>query len=394
MNAARCLCAMVLLMLLAVAPPGHAATFEAVQFIAYGDLPYSMAGKPVLVSDGRSDQAVFDDDIRPAIRDHAAAFVIHVGDVGRPETSCSDDDLLRHKAIWQQFGKPVFYTIGDNDWIDCIRASIPGGAKSPLERLAHVRSLLFSDTALASYQGTPPGWSIRHGLGGVLENTAWTTTNPAIAFLTLHIIGSCNGRDTFGKEPCKLVPELGTDETTKALIENAAERDRRNLVALREAYAQAESQHRAVLVIAIQADMFGKPDDDVKHPDDIWKRCKTQTEFKPYCDVLPILASAFPGTTLLIHGDTSAYCLEQLPLEATPEPGWAAKPGHQFWRLNTPGDFGEIDASVVTISPGESDLPSVKATGLLSGEPAPAKCDQAQYAYKENGTAQAYPQHR
>ncbi len=373
-----------IILLLTLAAPSRAA-FDPLAFIIYGDLPYSMEGKPVLVTDGRSDQQVFDQDIRPAIHDRAGVdFVIHIGDLGRPETSCADADVTRNLGIWQQFGKPVFYTIGDNEWIDCIRSSVPGGAKMPLERLANLRSVLFSDTALASYQGHPAGWTIRHSVGGLLENTIWTTANPVAAFVAVHVVSSCNGRDTFAKQPCKTEPDLGMDEVTKALVLDAADRDRRNLVALREAYAQAETEHRAVLVIAIQADPFGKPEDDAKHPADIWARCKAQTEFKPYCDVLPGLAAAFSGTTLLIHGDTSAYCFEQLPLEG-------AKPGHQFWRLNTPGDFGEIDASVVTIAAGADGGATIRATGLLSGEPAPPVCDQAQYAFKKNGTAKAYP---
>ena len=375
-----------LLILLLSLTAGRAAAFDSIQFIAYGDMPYSMAGKPVLLTDGRSDQEVFDQDIRPLLRDHPAPFIIHVGDLGRPETSCSDDDLRRHLGYWQGFGKPLFYTIGDNDWIDCVRKAIPGGPKPPLERLAHVRSLLFSDAALATYQATPPDWTVRRNLGGVLENIAWTTTNPAFTFLNLHVVSSCNGRDTFGKQPCKMVVEPGMDADTRALIEDAADRDRRNLTALRDAYAEAEAKHRTMLVLTIQADMFGKPDDDAKHPADIWERCKTQLEFKPYCDVLPGLAAAFSGSTLLIHGDTSAYCLEALPI--------SAKAGHRFWRLNTPGDFGEIDASVVTISSGPDGLPNVAATGLLSGDPAPPKCDRAQYAMKENGTLKAYPRRR
>ena len=365
-----------------------AAAYDPIQFIVYGDLPYSMAGKPVLVSDGRSDQEVFDQDIRPLIHDHPAPFVVHVGDLGRPETSCSDEDLLRHLGYWQGFGKPTFYTIGDNDWIDCIRKTNPGGPKPPLERLAKIRSLLFSDAALASYQRTPPGWTVRRDRGGVRENIAWTTNNPAVAFLTLHIVSSCNGRDTFGKQPCRIVPEPGMDDATRALVEDAADRDRRNIVALREAYAEAESQHRAMLVLVIQADMFGKPADDAKHPADIWERCKTQTEFKPYCDVLPGMASAFSGSTLLIHGDTAAYCLEQLPLDASPK--------HHFWRLNAPGDFGEIDADVVTIGSGTDGAATVTATGLLSGKPAPAACDRAQYAWRsEDGASRpAYPRKR
>lgn len=375
-----------LLVLLLLLTAGRAAAFEPIQFLVYGDMPYSMDGKPVLLTDGRSDQQVFDQDLRPMMRDHPAPFIIHAGDLGRPETSCSDADLERHLGYWRGFGKPVFYTIGDNDWIDCIRSVIPGGPKPPLERLARIRELLFSDAALASYQPTRPGWTVRHDVGGLREDTAWSTDNPAFAFLELHIVSSCDGRDTTGKQPCKMVPEPAMDAETKALIEDAAERVRRNLVALREAYAQAEAQHRVMLVIAIQADMFGKPANDAKHPADIWERCKTQLEFKPFCDVLPELAAAFSGSTLLIHGDTSAYCLEELPIPA--------KAGQKFWRLNAPGDFGEIDADVVTIAPGSDGKPNVSVTGLLSDKPPPSSCDQAQYAFKQNGSSPAYPQRR
>ena len=374
--------AVVLLLLTA----GRAFAFDPIQFLVYGDLPYSMDGKPVLLTDGRSDQQVFDRDLRPMMRDHAAAFIIHVGDLGRPETSCSDADLKRHLGYWQDFRKPVFYTIGDNDWIDCIRDVIPGGPKRPLERLAQIRTLLFSDAALASYQPPRPGWTVRHDVGGLREDTAWNTDNLAVAFLALHIVSSCDGRDTLAKQPCKMEPEAGMSDETKALVVDAAERVRRNLIALREAYTQAEAQHRAMLVIVIQADMFGKPADDAKHPADIWDRCKTQLEFKPFCDVLPELAGAFSGSTLLIHGDTSAYCLEELPIPA--------KGGHKFWRLNAPGDFGEIDADIVTIASGSDGVPTVAATGLLSGKPAPGTCDQAQYAWKANGTSQAYPRRK
>lgn len=373
-----------LLVLLLLLMAGRAAAFEPIQFLVYGDLPYSMDGKPVLLTDGRSDQEVFDQDIRPMLRDHPAPFIIHVGDLGRPETSCSDADLKRHLGYWLGFGKPVFYTIGDNDWIDCIRPSIPGGPQHPAERLAEIRKLLFSDAALASYQPARPGWTVRHDVGGLREDTAWTTDNPAFAFLELHIVSSCDGRDTFAKQPCKMVPESGMDDETKALVEDAADRDQRNLIALREAYAQAEAQHRVMLVIAIQADMFGKPVDDSKHPADIWERCKSQLEFKPFCDELPELAAGFSGSTLLIHGDTSAYCLEELPIPA--------KAGQKFWRLNAPGDFGEIDADVVTISADGDGRPNVAVTGLLSGKPPPPKCDRAQYAWNTNGTSQAYPQ--
>ena len=128
-----------LLVLLLLLTAGRAAAFEPIQFLVYGDMPYSMDGKPVLLTDGRSDQQVFDQDLRPMMRDHPAPFIIHAGDLGRPETSCSDADLERHLGYWRGFGKPVFYTIGDNDWIDCDRCArhagssfvlVPGGQES------------------------------------------------------------------------------------------------------------------------------------------------------------------------------------------------------------------------------------------------------------------------
>ena len=369
-----------------------AAAIDPVQFIVYGDLPYSTAVDSVLVEGGRSDQLVFDADIRPAIHDHAADFVIHVGDLGRPETSCRDEDLLRHRAIWQGFGKPVVYTIGDNDWIDCVRTTVPGGPYPPLDRLARVRSLLFSDDALAAYQGSPPGWAIRHGAGGLRENTTWITANPSIAFIAVHIVSSCNGRDTFGRHPCALTADQATDDATRAVIDAAADRDQRNLSALREAYRAAEADHRTMLVIAMQADMFGAPADDARHPGDVWARCRSQNEFRSFCDVIPALAAGFSGDTLLIHGDTNAYCLEQLPMEADATAGAGAQPSHRFWRLNAPGDFKEIDAAVVTISTGDAGQATVTAAGLLSGQPAPPRCDRAQYTNLPKGVpARAYP---
>ena len=55
-------------------------------FIVYGDLPYM-----ITLADVRTDEEVLFEEIIPAINKHEEVpFVIHVGDLSRPEYSCSD----------------------------------------------------------------------------------------------------------------------------------------------------------------------------------------------------------------------------------------------------------------------------------------------------------------
>jgi len=71
-------------------------------------------------------------------------FVIHLGDLGRPDVACTDSWLEKTRLFWEnELIKPVFYTPGDNDWTDCDREKLVVRSKE-LERLDAVRRILFS----------------------------------------------------------------------------------------------------------------------------------------------------------------------------------------------------------------------------------------------------------
>jgi hypothetical protein len=84
----------------------------ALQFVAYGDMPYGAKA-----ADDRTDTAVLTESIAPEIRRRAdVPFVVHVGDTGRPSEACSDAWLTRLKQFWEtELRKPVLFTPGDNE---------------------------------------------------------------------------------------------------------------------------------------------------------------------------------------------------------------------------------------------------------------------------------------
>jgi hypothetical protein len=305
-------------------------------FAAYGDMPYQAR-----VPDGRSDEQVLLQDIAPRLKaDAAIPFVIHVGDVGRPETACNDAYLLHTKAHWaRDLAKPVFYTPGDNEWADCDRDKVPDPS-SELARLDAIRATFFGTPVAA-----PAAWEYRQQ-DGQPENASWKYGG--VRFVTLHIVSKGNGRDQVLKD----------DPAVAA--QRAAERTTRNHAWLEQALRQAREERADAVVIATQYDMFGPPDGGPGAFD----RCAAHPVYGPVCRQVLAGASAFGGPVLLLHGDTNAWCLDQ-PF------GRAAAP--LLWRLNAPGDYAPIDAAIVQVRKG--DPQPFSATGLLSGRPAPSSCD-------------------
>ncbi|MDB9492883.1 hypothetical protein PN478_20505 [Dolichospermum circinale CS-534/05] len=116
------------------------AAAEKVTFAAYGDMPYFAKS-----ADGRTDEQVLIQDIAPKFRQREdIPFVIHLGDLGRPQDTCYDTWLEKNKTFWKSdIVKPVFFTPGDNDWTDCDREGLTV-RKSELERLDAIRRVFFS----------------------------------------------------------------------------------------------------------------------------------------------------------------------------------------------------------------------------------------------------------
>jgi len=134
-------------------PEAKAATADdarkpASTFAVIGDVPYGTAAEehfPTFVQGINADPDV--------------TMVTHLGDIKSGSTTCTDERFERVRHDFDGFADPLVYTPGDNEWTDCHRPN--NGGYQPLERLAKVRSLFFSQ----------PGTTLGH-------------------FLVLHAIGS------------------------------------------------------------------------------------------------------------------------------------------------------------------------------------------------------------
>ena len=302
---------------------------EPVEFVVLGDMPYGEEQVGSLKFIGKK------------IRKAGFPFVIHYGDLKAGNAPC-DDPLLtdRRDRLFQLVEGGLFYTPGDNDWTDCDRAK--AGGFDELERLGKIRSLFFS-------QGLPskPEWRIARQGPDYPENARWAFGN--LQFVTLHIVGSDNGRHEI-KE---------TDPTEKALDAVDA-RDRANLTWLDAAFDHARQRDLDGMIVVIHADPG-----EIEHRKHRNRPC-TQAErtacnpYLPFLRQLTEQADRFDKPVLLVHGSTNNFCLDE---------GFGGWEAVKLWRLNGPGDFVVIDAAVVRFDP--RDQRPFQVRGLLTQDSVP-----------------------
>ena len=95
-----------------------------------GDMPYGTAAEP------KFERVIAD------INRTNVEFTGHVGDTKNGSSRCDDSHYAKTLAWFNSFEKPLLYSVGDNEWTDCMRVS--NGRYDPLERLALVRRTFFS----------------------------------------------------------------------------------------------------------------------------------------------------------------------------------------------------------------------------------------------------------
>ena len=253
----------------------------AYSFAVIGDLPY-----------GADQIARFPGWIQQINADPAVRAVLHVGDIKNGSSVCSDDyfDLIR--GDFDTFEDPLVYTPGDNEWTDCHRAN--NGAYNPLERLAKVRDVFFDQPGLTL--GRHQMHVHSQARAGFPENVAFRRAD--VTFVAADVVGSNNG----------LQPWTGLGNTEPTPEQQAAVRDRttNDIVALREAFAQARRAHDRGVVVMQQADMFDPT--YTPTPDDI-------SAFRPWVQALVDQARHFHGPVYLVDGDSHAYNADR-PLAA------------------------------------------------------------------------------
>jgi hypothetical protein len=209
--------------------------------------------------------------MRDALNAQPLAFVVHVGDF-KGGGECSDALYQRRKAEFDASTHPFIYTPGDNEWTDCRRKHM--GSMHPIERLAKLREVFFSDR-----------WSLGRTRIEMLaqdkcveagcpcpahpENRFWSRAG--VRFVTLNVPGSDNN--------------VGVDAANDA---EAKCRDEANRAWLDQAVRASERSETRALVIFIQANPW-----DTKKP--VYRAFLRQVEEASRRVRKPVL---------FVHGDT------------------------------------------------------------------------------------------
>lgn len=264
---------------------------DSLDIAVIGDAPYDSATIqlfPVLVQAINADPTV--------------SAVVHMGDLKSGLETCDDERFQLSIALFSRFEDPFIYVMGDNEWVDCHRAS--NGGFNPLERLAKVRQLL--------YPG--PGPFLRDRVGTIEaqpaypENRLWVESG--VTFATLHMLGSNNGLVPWFEDRTAngvTVPET-PDDSASRLAEVTA-RQAANLAWLERTFSMARESRSVGIALFFQADLW--------HPDDRALGA-TFTAHQAWIERFTQLARAFAGKVLLVGGDSHEYRVDKgVPWMAT-----------------------------------------------------------------------------
>src|SRR5215510_4164268 len=263
----------------------------------YGDWPYSKAlldAAPLLIDSINSD---------PKVR-----LVMHVGDIHSGSMPCTGAGLNPLPApanpgwnqgifaLFEQFKDPVVYTPGDNEWTDCHKTK-QGTSGYPLNELAAVRALFFADPGytlggrkkqvLTQAQAFDPAYPSD---AQFVENVMWEESQ--VVFVTLNLPGSNN--DTL---PWKGGTGAFLNEVARK--HEVAERTDADIRWLKAAFAQAEEDDAAAVLIGLQADMWD--------PAALAPGGDGLDAYTSLVQTLADLCIQFGRPVLLINGDSHLY---------------------------------------------------------------------------------------
>ena len=325
------------LVLIVFVMPANADDESEFSFIAIGDTPYSPAENELIKST-----------ITPAIQQANPPFLVHYGDLKSSKESCSET-LLRERRddIYNLLPSgSIFYTPGDNEWVDCDRPNL-NSPVSELGMLDLLRRVFFSETI-----DLPPSWSYAYQ-PNFPENARWLYNN--VLFATVHLTSTNNGRQ-----------EIFLDDIEAALALVEA-RDQANRVWLGEAFREALKVKVRAVIIITQADV-------------------TRTEAgactafnRINCDAFALFrenlirgARGFADLNeprrpvLLVHGDTNPYCWDK---------DFGGDLAPNLWRLNAWGDKqSPADATEIIVQLENTQKP-FKARTLVNHLKPAKSCD-------------------
>lgn len=204
-----------------------------------GDMPYDAKGvlqTPAVIADINNN---------PIIN-----FTLFDGDTmsGKGD-KCTDAIYASVKTnFFDKFAKPIFYSVGDNEWVDCDR--VVKGAYDPMNRLALVRSTNFQK-ADGSYislgQTTLRGINILHD---ATYPEMQLFTYKGITYILPHVPGSANNA-AVTSDKFKTYNDTATDGND---VEYKA-RDAANVAWINKGFAKAVTDGSIGVIVVVQADM-------------------------------------------------------------------------------------------------------------------------------------------
>jgi hypothetical protein len=271
--------------------PGSANTLT---LAVFGDWPY---GPDVFAAAPRFIDSINGD---PKVR-----LVLHVGDIHSGSQPCTGsglsplpakaDPTFNEKifAFFESFKDPLVYTPGDNEWTDCHKTGqLSSGA--PLNELAAVRDLFFPDPGVTlggrkmRVLSQAEAFDPAHPTDAqFVENVMWEDSQ--VVFVTLNVPGSNNDgvkwTAPFTNEPARL--------------QEVAERTPADIRWLQQAFALAEANGAAAVLIGLQADMW-----------DPAQVAPGGNGLNGYTGLVHVLADAavhFGKPVLLINGDSHLF---------------------------------------------------------------------------------------
>jgi hypothetical protein len=161
---------------------------------------------------------------------------------------CTDEAYPALKTnFFDKFNKPVFYTIGDNEWVDCDRPV--KGAYDPLTRLALVRSNFFqkADGSYISLGNSSTRISVLHD---AKYPELQMFSYKGITYIYPHVPGSANNA-AVATPTYKTYNDLavdGNDAEYKA-------RDAANVAWINKGFAKAAADGSVGVIVVVQANM-------------------------------------------------------------------------------------------------------------------------------------------
>jgi hypothetical protein len=266
------------------------ASTTAFSFGLWGDMPYKKAG------DGPKLPAVL-----ASINASDIAFSIYDGDIKDGSSKCTDDVYTDALKMFSDMKQPLVYVPGDNEWTDCHRLN--NGGMDPLERLAHIRKVMFPTMQSLGQRSMPLE---RQGQLGAkfVENTRFRHGD--ITFVGINMPGSNNNMVMNAKECSN--KSARTPAQCDAANAEYLERDNANVTWLAESFAHAKANNARGLVLVVQADPgFDLPETEEADESTL----PGVSGYRHFMSKLAEQTKNFTGEVLFVHGDTHFFKLDK-----------------------------------------------------------------------------------